>query len=280
MALNNRRTRVTRVAVFVALIVIVIVMNFPIYWMTVSSFKGQGELFLREPTFLPQEALLQNYPNVFRRIPFAAYLRNSIIVSLVTTLAAVSIGIVSGYSYARFQFRGKQPALFVILLTQMFPALLLVIPMYLILNSFGLINTHLGLIVAYSTFTLPFCVWMMRGFFQTIPVELEECAILDGCNRLQVLSRITLPLAAPGAAATACFAFVVAWNEFLFALNLTTSEAARTLPVGLSLLVGRYFNDWGVLMAAAVMTTLPTLLIFLFLQKYLITGLTAGAVKG
>jgi ABC-type glycerol-3-phosphate transport system permease component len=270
---------VKNVLVTTLLIIIVLIIDFPIFWMVSSSLKGPGELFLREPNFIPKNPVWENYPDVFVRLDYAKYFANSLIVALSTTVTAVIIGSISGYSFARFRYRGRNPALFLILISQMFPASLLVIPLFLILNQLRLINTHLGLVLAYTTFVLPFSVWMMKGFYTTIPVDLEEAALLDGCTRLQVLFKIVLPLAAPGAAATASFAFVVAWNEFLFALNLTTGNETRTLPIGLSLLVGRYFNNWGVLMAAAVITTIPTLLVFLGLQKYLIRGLTAGAVK-
>lgn len=277
---NVRRARTfNKVLVTLLLIVIVIILDFPIYWMVNSSLKGPAELFQRNQTYFPRAPLWQNYPDIFVRMDYVKYFTNSLIIALATTLTAVVIGSISGYSFARFKYRGRKLAVFMILISQMFPASLLVIPIFLILNQLGLINTYLGLILAYSTFILPFSVWMMKGFYATIPVDLEEAALLDGCSRLQALYKIVLPLAAPGAAATASFAFVVAWNEFMFALNLTTNNATRTLPVGLSLLVGRYFNNWGVLMAAAVVTSIPTLLVFLTLQKYLIRGLTAGAVK-
>lgn len=278
--LTRQRVRaIQQLIITLILAIISIVVVFPILWMVSSSLKSPAELFLREPNFIPEEFYWENYSNLFNRLNFGKYFVNSIVVSLTTTVTAVLIGVVSGYSFARFRFLGKRPALFLILISQMFPAALLVIPIFLILDQIGLINTHIGLVLAYTTFILPFSVWMMKGFYSTIPVDLEEAAVLDGCTRFQALYKVVLPLAAPGAAATGAFAFVVAWNEFLFALNLTLGDDTRTIPVGLSLLIGRYFNDWGVLMAGAVLASIPPFLVFMFLQRFMISGLTAGAVK-
>lgn len=278
MTTRRRKTR-KNIVVTAILVIIVVIMDFPVYWMINSSLKGPGELFLRAPTFFPHSPVWSNYSDVFVVLHYFQYLSNSLIVALLTTVLSVVIGCISGYSFARFKYRGRKSAVFVLLVSQMFPAALLVIPMFVILNKIGLINTQLGLILAYTAFILPFSVWMMKGFYATIPIELEEAAMLDGCTRLQALGRVVLPLAAPGAASTAAFAFVSSWNEFLFALNLTTNDSARTLPVGLSLLLSPYFNNWGVLMTAGVLTSIPTVIMFLLLQRFLTRGLTAGAVK-
>jgi multiple sugar transport system permease protein len=268
-----------KVAVTLVLAVVAVFMIFPVYWMVLSSFKGSGELFRAVPTFWPETFEWSNYTSIPELLDFGTYFSNSVIVAVSTTILSVGIGCISGYSFARFRYRGRSAAVFVLLVTQMFPAALLVIPMFTLLNAIGLTNTQLGLILAYTAFILPFAVWMMKGFFETIPVELEEAAMIDGCTRLGALVRVVLPVAAPGAAAAAAFAFVSSWNEFLFALSLTTGVESRTLPVGLSLLLSPYFNNWGVLMAAGVITSIPTILMFVFLQKYLVRGLTAGAVK-
>jgi ABC-type glycerol-3-phosphate transport system permease component len=167
-----------------------------------------------------------------------------------------------------------------ILVTQMLPGTLLVIPLYLLFKQLGLLDTHVGLILAYATFALPFSIWMLKGYFDTIPVEIEEAAIVDGCSRLQALARIVLPLSLPGLTVTAMFAFILAWNDLVLAVTLTTDPALRLDAVGLASFIGEYGTPWGQIMAASTVSSLPILLLFLFAQRYLLAGLTAGAVKG
>jgi len=277
---RRRRRQVLFTAAYVVLLVWLIPTLFPFYWMVLTSIKPTSDIFANPPLFRPSAIVLDHYQSAFAVTPMAHYLINSLIVALSTTALSIILAGLSGYAFARFTFRGKQAALLLILLTQMFPAALLVIPMFIILNDLHLIDTYGALIIADTTFALPFSIWMLKGFFASIPSELDDAARIDGCSRLQAFWRIILPLAAPGLAATACFAFILSWNEFLFALNFTASDSARTIPVGLALAVSPYYNDWGRLNAQAVMFTVPTLLLFLAMQKYLVKGLTAGAVKG
>ena len=264
-------------AVLTALAAIVLL---PFYWMVVSSFRAPEALFSSKPSLWLSEPVLVHYAHVLRRTPFVIQFQNSAIVALFTTLACILSGSFAGYSLSRFRFTGKLVVSVVIFLAMMFPATVVLIPMFLVFRTLRLLNTYGGLVIAYATFALPFCTWMMKGFFDSIPVELEEAAIVDGCTRAGALFRITLPLAAPGVAATAMFGFLLAWNEYLFALTLTTSEDMRTLPVGLTLFSGEYYTNYGALMAASLMICIPVLVFFLYTNKYMIQGLTAGAVKG
>jgi multiple sugar transport system permease protein len=265
---------------YAVLTVLAAIVLLPFYWMVVSSFRSPQALFSSKPSLWLSEPVLVHYAHVLHRTPFVIQFENSAIVALCTTLACILAGSFAGYSFSRFRFKGKLVISVIIFLAMMFPATVVLIPMFLVFRTFKLLNTYGGLIIAYATFALPFCTWMMKGFFDSIPVELEEAAIVDGCSRAGAMFRIALPLAAPGVAATAMFGFLLAWNEYLFALTLTTSENMRTLPVGLTLFSGEYYTNYGALMAASLMVCVPVLVFFLYTNKYMIQGLTAGAVKG
>jgi multiple sugar transport system permease protein len=276
---NGRR--VLRYALLYAVLAVLTALALlPFYWMAVSSFRPPDALFSSRPSLWLSDPVLDHYATVLLRTRFVAQFKNSVIVALCTTLACILTGSFAGYSLSRFRFRGKFFVSITIFLAMMFPATVVLIPMFLVFRTLRLLNTYGGLIIAYATFALPFCTWMMKGFFDSIPVELEEAAIVDGCSKAGAMFRIALPLAAPGVAATAMFGFLLAWNEYLFALTLTTSEDMRTLPVGLTLFSGEYYTNYGALMAASMMVCVPVLVFFLYTNKYMIQGLTAGAVKG
>jgi multiple sugar transport system permease protein len=279
-----RRSKGRRVLRFTLLYAVLAVLTalalLPFYWMAVSSFRAPAALFSSRPSLWPSDPVLVHYATVLLRTRFVAQFKNSLIVALCTTLACILTGSFAGYSLSRFRFRGKLFVSITIFLAMMFPATVVLIPMFLVFRTLRLLNTYGGLVIAYATFALPFCTWMMKGFFDSIPVELEEAAIVDGCSKAGALFRIALPLAAPGVAATAMFGFLLAWNEYLFALTLTTSEDMRTLPVGLTLFSGEYYTNYGALMAASLMVCVPVLVFFFYTNKYMIQGLTAGAVKG
>jgi multiple sugar transport system permease protein len=270
---------------------------FPIVWAYLSSLKMPQEIFVLPPQFIFRPTL-HNYEVVLGLSigtelegmteatagagvvsQFPRYFLNSVIVSVGTTLLALVIGCSAAYSLARFRFAAKKYILLSIIFVRMIPSVVLVIPFFAVFQALGLIDTHLGLILAYLSFNLPFTIWMMRGFFVDIPVELEESAMIDGASRLQALLRIVLPLAAPGMAATAVFALLLSWNEFLFAVLLTSDNSKTLSPSILS-----YMTDkavlWGRLYAAGGMVLLPVLVFSLFVQKYIARGLTGGAVKG
>jgi ABC-type glycerol-3-phosphate transport system permease component len=252
----------------------------PFLWMISTSFKDPAEVVLRNPTIVPRSFAVENYVDVFRRGNFGRYFVNSVVVSLAVTVISVAIATLSGYAFARYRLRGGKAILLGILATQMFPAILLAIPLYILIRNLGLLNSLLGLILVYTSFALPFSVWMLRNYFLTIPKDLDDSALVDGATRLQALRSVVLPVAMPGIAATAIFSFILSWNEFLYANTFISSADRRTLPVGLQSLIGEFTTDWGLLMAGAVITTMPIVVAFFFVQRSLTQGLAAGAVKG
>lgn len=252
----------------------------PFIWMVSISFKPEPEIFSRDLTIFPRNPTLENYSMIFNFVPYPRFFMNSIIVAIVSTLCSLVASTLAGYSFSRFRYRGRDSLAFLVLSTQMFPLVTGIIPLYLVFSKLGLINTYWALFIAYVAFTIPFCTWMLKGFFDTIPREIEEAAVIDGCSRLEVLVRIVLPLSIPALVATSVFCFILSWNEFLFATVLTTSAEVRTLPAALGMMIGQGYTQWGGLNAAGVLTTLPVIIVFIFFQRYLVDGLTAGATKG
>lgn len=252
----------------------------PVYWMVNTSLKAQVEIFATAPTLWPQKPTLENYLSLFTRRNLGAYLLNSVIVVGSSVFLALAIGSLAAYALARFRFgRIHEQISFWILAPRMLPPIAVVVPIFLILQQVGLINKHLGLILVYTAFDLPFVVWMMRSFFQEIPLDLEEAAMVDGASRLRSFWEIVLPLAAPGLVATAIFSVIVTYNEFFFALILTSTPAAATLPVGTAALIGKTQTLFGEMAAAGVIATVPLVLFALLVQRHLVRGLTMGAVK-
>jgi multiple sugar transport system permease protein len=252
----------------------------PFVWMVSISFKPETEIFAREVALLPQEPTLANYEAVFKAAPYLRFFLNSLLVAVITTIGSTVVSTLAAYAFSRFRFRGRDAIAFLILATQMFPLVTGIIPLYLVFSKIGLINTYWCLFIAYVAFTIPFCTWMLKGFFDTIPKEIEEAALIDGCSRLQVLRTIVLPMSRPALVATGVFCFILSWNEFLYATVLTTSDSVRTLPAALGQMIGQGYTQWGSLNAAGIMTTIPVVVFFLLFQKHLVSGLTAGAMKG
>jgi multiple sugar transport system permease protein/raffinose/stachyose/melibiose transport system permease protein len=247
--------------------------------MVSTSFKTEPDQFRTPPTFLPKELTLANYKQALEP-KFLRYFINSFIVTISTTIIVILIALFSSYAFSRLKFRGRKFLLKIIILTQLFPLIVIIIPIYMIFTKFRLINTYISLIIAYLTFTLPVGVWILRGFFKGIPYNLEEAAMVDGCTRLGAFLKIVLPLARPGISATAVYIFIVTWQEFMFALTFLTGEKMRTLPVGILDFIRQYGINWGGLMAASILITVPVFILFLILQRQFISGLTQGSVKG
>jgi multiple sugar transport system permease protein len=271
-------TRTAAVLTALALVPILAWTLFPIYWIATASFKTELSLYARPPQWL-FSPILDNYRRVLTNIPFFEYLTNSLVIAAGTTVGSLVLGTLAGYGFARFAFPGSDAVRFLVLVTRMAPRMVLVVPYYLLMQRLGLLDTYTGLLVAYVSFALPFSIWLLIGFFADVPLEVEEAAMIDGCNRLSVLLRVVIPIAAPGLAVAAIFAFLVSWNEFLFALILS-GVRAKTLPVviaGLSTDVGPLYGEMS---AAAVMVMLPNIAMTLLLQRYVVKGLTLGAVKG
>jgi len=252
----------------------------PFLWMISTSLKSPAEVSLRDPTIIPRSLEFENYSRVFSRGNFGRYFWNSVLVSAATTFLSVAVATLAGYAFARYRLPGGKALLFGILATQMFPAILLAIPLYVLLREIGLLNSLLGLVLVYTTFALPFCVWMLRNYFMSVPTELDDAARVDGANRMQALFGVILPVAIPGIIATSIFAFILSWNEFLYANTFISSSDKRTVSIGLQSLIGEFTTDWGVLMAGAVVMTIPVVVVFFAVQRYLTQGLATGAVKG
>ena len=222
----------------------------------------------------------EHFSKILEGDSFWIWFRNSLIVSIGTSLLGLVIAIPAGYAFSRYKFTGRDVSMFAFLLVQMFPGIIILVPYFLVMKTLGLLNSHLGLILAYCVTALPLCVWMLKGFFDTVPRELEEAATLDGCNQFQVFTKVVLPLSMPAVAVTALFSFLAAWNEFLLALTFNTSNDMYTLPVGLASLISSTGQAWGDFAAASILVSLPVALLFLFFQKFLIEGLSAGGIKG
>ncbi len=254
----------------------------PVYWMLTISLKSEVDQFATPPPWFVFTPTLDHYYDAFVTRGFGEYLLNSAIVSVSSTICALVIGTLAAYALTRFELPGRlnRHLSLWILSTRMFPAIVTAVPLFLMMRDLRLLNTRASLIIVYTAFNLPFVVWMMRGFFADLPRDLEEAALVDGDSRLGALVRVVLPLVAPGLAATAVFCLIISWNEFLFALVLTQTDAAMTLPVGIAGRVTQYEIKWGVMSAAASVALVPILVFALALQKYMVRGLSLGAVKG
>ena len=277
--MNYKPTRLTK---YVLLFTLTLATLAPIYWMITISFKREVDQFAVPPRWFWFAPTLEHYLDAFVVRSFGQYLINSLVVATGSTVCALVLGTLAAYSLARFRLPGnldRKLALW-ILSTRMFPAIVTAVPLFLIMRDLRLVNTRLSLIIVYTSFNLPFVVWMMRGFFAEVPRDLEEAAMVDGDSRLGALWRVVLPLVTPGLAATAVFCLIVSWNEFLFALVLTQTDDAMTLPVGIAGRVTQYGIKWGVMSAAAVVAMVPILAFAMSVQKYLVRGLSLGAVKG
>jgi len=276
-----RASKLTRVLQYGALAVYMVFLGFPLVWMLSTSFKPPREMVEIHPTLVPHNPTLDNYVEAFTEQELGRAALNSLQVSLATAVLTVLVALPAAYALARFKTRLGTVALGWVLLSQLFPFVLLVIPLFLILRQVDLVNTHAGLILVYVVWALPFALWMLQGFVRNIPRELEEAAAVDGATRLQTLRRVVAPLLAPGVVATSLFAFISAWNEFFFALVLLKSPDLATLPVTLARFVGvEGIARLGPLAAGSLLATIPSLLFFAFLQRRLTSGSLAGAVKG
>lgn len=261
-------------AVFAVLAVLV----FPFVWIVLTSLRPSEELFAESFRLVTETVTLANFRDLLQS-GFGRFILNSILVVVPATIITVLVALLSAYSFSRRTFRWRGLLLIVVVFSQVFPFVILVTPMYFIFYQLGLVNTYVGLIIAYVAITTPFSVYMLLGYLDTVPRQLDEAAIIDGCSTIGVIFRVVFPVAWPGIAATAIYIFAQAWNEFLFALTLMTRSELKTIPVGLANFFGQYTTQWELVMAASVLATLPTFVFFLFMQRHLVAGLAAGAVK-
>ena len=282
----HRKRWLTKFFSYLYLIAILIFTFLPILWMISSAFKPIEDLFIIPPQWIPKNPTLSTMNSVIfgdygRGSLFPVYFKNSLIVTIGTTLLCLVVATLAAYAFSRYPFRGSNGTMIGILATQMFPQGMLLISLYLTFMRLRMLNHYEALILANTTFAIPFAIWILKGFFDTIPKEIEEAAMIDGCSRMGALTRVVMPMIAPGLIAAGVYTFLIAWDEYLYAATLMVKPEMRTLPPGiLQSFVGQFYLNWPNVMAASVLVTLPVVILFVFFQKYLVQGLTAGAVKG
>ncbi len=261
------------------LILFLVFLLFPFYWTLVTSLKTDAELHSLTVVYWPEHPTLEAYRYLFQQYNFLHPMRNSLLVAVVTMVLSLTVSTLAAYSFSRFRFPGRKPLMMLFLTNNMFPTVLLLIPLFTNMRKLGLLYTPWSLVLSYTTFTIPFSVWLMNGYLNDLPVSLEEAAMVDGANRAQAFLRIVLPILLPCLLATGVYIFMQSWNEYTFAV-LFTNEKSRTIPVALKNLIGQLGVQWELITAGGIITIIPVCIMFFFAQKRLVSGLTAGAVKG
>ena len=264
---------------YLLLAALIVFLLFPFYWTFVTSIKTSAELYGQRVTYWPKAPSFESYRRLFSEYNFLKPMGNSLLVAALTTLISVTVSVLAAYSFSRYRFRGRKFLMSMFLTNNMFPTVLLLIPLYAIMRKIGILYTPSSLVLSYTTFTIPFSIWLLSGFLDDLPLSLEEAAMVDGANRAQAFLKIILPILMPGIVATGAYIFMNSWNEYTFAV-MFTNEANRTIPVALKNLIGQLGVEWGMLTAGGIITIIPVCVMFFFAQKRLISGLTAGAVKG
>jgi multiple sugar transport system permease protein len=284
-AAHRLRRRALSAAHAVGLFLAMLIILMPGIWIVLSSLRPTVEIMAKPPVWIPQQISLDAYINMFSGvgkggIPVLDYFRNSLIISVTSTFIAIVIGMAGGYAFARYRFRGKSGWFLGLMLTRTVPGIALSLPLFFVYARIGLIDSHIGLILAYVALNVPFTIWLIDGFFRQVPKDLAEAAQIDGCTRWQAFWQVEFPLAGPGIASSAIFAFLTSWNEFALASQLTRSINSKTLPVGLLDYTAEFTIDWRGMCALAVVMIIPALTLTFIVQKHLVSGLTSGAVKG
>ena len=277
---RGRKRLLVVVPLYAALGLFALFAAFPLFWLFSSAIRPAAELFVTPPQLVSPHLTLAAFHKILRYTAFLSYLKSSLIAAVGATILGVTVAALGAYSLSRHEYPAKNAIARLILLTYMFPSILLVVPLFVVISRVGLADTYTGLILTYTTFALPFGLWLLRSYFLTIPREIDDAARIDGANEWQVFRRVILPLSLPGIATTAVFSFIHAWNEFLYALVLISSADKKTLPVGLYGFIGGEMQEWDSLLASATMFLVPTLFFFLMVQRNIVKGLTAGATKG
>jgi multiple sugar transport system permease protein len=277
----NQQSRLSYIVTNLVTWILVIIIAFPLIWMVLTSIKPQNELFKIPPNILPKHVTFEHYAILLEKTPFLRYFANSMILATATTVLVIVVGALGAYSLVRFKYRGREFLAGTVLFTYLLPSVVLLIPLYLMMVKIGLSNTLASLVIAYTTFSLPYALWLLRSFMAGIPEDLESAALVDGASRMGAFIDVILPQALPGIISTALFTFILAWNEYLYALVLVNSDQSRPLTTGvMNMLITSFNIDWSLLMAASVMMSIPLIIIFAFLQSYLTRGFGAGGVKG
>jgi arabinogalactan oligomer / maltooligosaccharide transport system permease protein len=265
---------------YLILIIFAVIAVYPVLQVLSISLRPGDRLLSTSLAIIPDDATFAAYKELITGRPFLLWMRNSILISFVVTATGVVLAALAGYAFSRFMFRGKNFGLLSLLVTQMFPATMLLLPMYIMLVKLGLINTFLGVIIIYSSTALPFCIWTMKGYYDTIPASLEEAARIDGCTQFAAFYKVVIPLAAPALVIVALFSFMTAWAEYVVAAQVLQDTGLWTLPVGLQTFQANMSTEWGLYAAASLIVSIPVVVLFLALSKFLISGLTLGSVKG
>jgi len=278
---NDKTKKLLRIsASYIVLVIFSLIALFPVVQVFTISLRPADRLLSTSLEIIPKNASFNTYKILFTERPFFLWLMNSTLIAVVVTLTGVALASTAGYGFSRFRFIGKKLGLLSLLVTQMFPATMLLLPMYIMLVKLHLINTYLGIIIMYSATALPFCIWQMKGYYDTIPMSLEEAGRIDGCNQFQTFYKIIFPLAAPALVITALFSFMSAWTEYVVAAQILQDTDLWTLPLGLKSFEANMGSEWGLYGAASVIVMIPVVLLFLSLSKWLVSGLTMGSVKG
>jgi multiple sugar transport system permease protein len=276
----GRVTPLERVVFVIGFVLVAAFAFFPIYWMLVTSLTPSELIFPFPPHLIPSEITFDHYLDFFNNPDLLKYLGNSVLVATTTAVSSLLVSSYAGYSFSKFRYRGRRPLMFLILSAQMFPQALLLISLYLMFSQLDLLNTYTVLVLSFTTFTLPLCVWMLKSYFDTLPNDLIEAAKVDGASQWTIIHRIMLPIARPALISTGLFAFIRGWNDFIYALTLAGPQK-MTLPPGLVLTyIGEFQTSWANLMASSLIVSLPVVLLFVFMQRYIVAGLSSGAVKG
>lgn len=280
MATRASERALGRIGLYAALALAMFFAFFPIYWMLVTSLRPNAEVFAFPPTLLPQTLTLEHYANFVKNPQLLVYLGNSVLVATTTALGSLVISVYAAYSFSKFRYTGRRALMFLVLSAQMFPQALLLISLYLMFSELKMLDTYAVLVLSFTTFTLPLCIWMLKGYFDHIPTDLIEAAKIDGAGQMQIIHRILVPIVRPALVATGIFAFMRGWNDFIYALTLV-GKSKQTLPPGLVLTyIGEFQSQWADMMAASLLVSLPLVIAFILFQRQIVSGLTAGAVKG
>lgn len=269
-----------KIVLFLVMLAVTLVTIYPVLTVVTVSLRPDDRLLSTSLALIPENATLDSYIALFRDRPFARWMLNSTVVALAVTILATALASTAGYAFSRFRFPGHRAGMALLLITQMFPATMLLLPLFLMLAKLQLINSYLGLMAVYSATALPFTVWQMKGYYDTIPRELEEAALMDGAGRWRVFYSIILPLAAPAIVITALFSFLTAWSEYVVAAQVLLTEDLFTLPLGLKQFQASMTTEWGLYAAGSILVSIPVIALFLYLSKWLVSGLTLGSVKG
>ena len=275
------RKKFFKTSIYIAIYSALVVVLFPIYWMVTASFQDNSELMASPPKLSPIGGDLENYFEILTQLKYLTYFKNSLIVSAGAVTLCIFVSILAGYSLSRVDFKGKDVLMTFILSGQMFPIVAILMSLYTVYRSLGLLNSYIGLILVDVTLSLPFSIWFLKSFFDTIPKELDEAAAIDGCSNIRTLFQVVGPLAKPGILAVSVYTFMMTWDDFVIALTIMNRDEMRTLPVGIALsFLGEHIHDFAGMMTLSVIASIPVLIVFITLQRYMISGLTMGATKG